>query len=128
MRKSLILFILIFVYIWGCSGSEDEYSLIKSPDRKAIAEICGCFEPISVYKKRMTEERDSLLRNAYRDSFELKIVEMAPCIEKEEKLDEKTASSDKYMEQFMKYVKEKHPDCYPMLIGTGRGDSTNINK
>lgn len=128
MRKSLILFILIFAYIWGCSGSEDEYGLVSSADRKAIAEICGCFEPIQAYKDKMTSSRDSITRIAYRDSFETKIIEMAPCLEKAEKLDEKTASSDKYMEQFMKYVKDKHPDCYPMLIGIGPNDSTNIKK
>jgi hypothetical protein len=128
VRKSLILFILVFIYIWGCSGSEDEYNLIKPSERKAIAEICGCFEPIQSYKDKMTTERDSITRKAYRDSFETKIIEMAPCLEKADELDKKTAGNDKYMEQFIKYVRDKHPDCYPMMIGIGPNDSTNIKK
>ena len=128
MRKSLILFILVFAYIWGCSGSKDEYNLIKPAERKAIAEICSCFEPIQVYKDKMTSERDSLLQKTYRDSFEMKIIEMAPCLEKADELDKKSAGDDKYMNQFIKYVKEKHPDCFPMMIGIGPNDSINIKK
>jgi len=128
VRKSLVLFVLILAYIWGCSGSEDKYSLILGSDRRSIAEICKCMEPITVYKEKMATETDTLKRKMYRDSFEVKAAEMLPCIENFEKLEVKFGTSEKYLNQFISYVKEEHPNCVPLLLGVGPSDSLNIKK
>ena len=128
MRKSLVLFALILAYILGCSGSEDKYSLISGSDRRSIAEICKCMEPITVYKEKMATETDTLKRKMYRDSFEVKAAEMLPCIENFEKLEVKFGTSEKYLNQFIGYVKEVHPNCVPLLLGVGPSDSLNIKK
>ncbi|NOS84760.1 MAG: hypothetical protein HOP31_06440, partial [Ignavibacteria bacterium] len=49
----MILFVLVFVYIWVCSGSEDKYDLIPTEDRKSLAQVCKCMEPVTVYKEKM---------------------------------------------------------------------------
>ncbi len=128
MRKSLILFGLIFAYIWGCASSNDKYSLITNDDRKAVADICKCMEPLTVYKEKMATETDTMKRRMYKDSFEVKAAEMLPCLEKYEKLETKFGTGKEYMDQFVEYVKEKHPKCVPLLLGTGSTDTVKNNK
>lgn len=128
MRKSIILFVIVFAYIWGCSGSEDKYDLVPKDDRKAIAQICGCMEPVTVYKEKMSAEKDTMLRRMYRDSFELKAAELLPCLEEFEKLETKFGTSEKYLKQVSEYIKEKHPNCVPILMGNSIIDSVNYKK
>jgi hypothetical protein len=120
--------VLVFVYIWGCTSSEDKYGLISKDDRKAVAEVCKCMEPVETFKEKMANETDTLLRKMYRDSFEVKAVEMLPCLEKFEKLETKFGSSDEYMNQFVEYVRDKHPKCVPLMLGIGPTDSVNTKK
>ncbi len=128
MRKSVILFVLVFAYIWGCSGSEDKYNLIPKEDRKSLAQVCKCMEPVTVYKEKMTTETDSSLRRMYRDSFEIKAAELLPCLEEFEKLEVKFGTSEKYLNQMVEYIKEKHPNCVPLMMGIGPNDSVNTKK
>ncbi|HMQ80037.1 MAG TPA: hypothetical protein PKE39_07425 [Ignavibacteria bacterium] len=128
MRKSVVLFILVFVYIWGCSGSDDKYDLIKSEDRKAIKSICKCMEPLKPYLDKMVSTEDSLTKAIYADSFEVKIIELAPCLENADQLENKFSNSEEYTKQFIEYVREKHPNCMPYFLGEKVNDSTNIKK
>lgn len=128
MRKSLILFISIFAYVWGCSGSEDKYDLINNHDRKAIKSVCGCIEPLKPYLDKMLNAGDSLSREIYADSFEVKVIELAPCLEKAEQFENKFSNSEEYTRQFIEYVREKHPDCVPYFLGEKVGDSTMIKE
>ena len=128
MRKSLILFVLVFAYIWGCSGSDDKYDQIPNSDRKSIAQVCGCMEPVTVYKEKMATETDTMIRRMYRDSFELKAAELLPCLEEFEKLEVKFGTSEKYLNQMVAYIKEKHPNCVPLMMGVGPNDSVNYKK
>ncbi|HRE12150.1 MAG TPA: hypothetical protein PK605_02345 [Ignavibacteria bacterium] len=128
MRKSVILFILILAYVWGCSGSEDKYDLIKSDDRKAIKSICNCIEPLKPYLDKMISSKDSLTREVYADSFEVKVLELAPCLEKVDQLENKFSGSEEYTLQFIDYIKAKHPNCVPYFLGESVSDSTNKQK
>ena len=128
MRKSVMLFVLVFAYIWGCSGSEDKYDLIPKEDRKSLAQVCKCMEPVTVYKEKMATETDTSLRRMYRDSFEVKAAEMLPCLEEFEKLEVKFGTSEKYLSQMVEYIKEKHPNCVPLMLGIGPTDSVNFKK
>lgn len=128
MRKSLVLFILIYAYIWGCSGSEDEYSLLDNGDRKAVAKICNCIEPLEYYKQKMTEGSDTAQKRMYMDTFKIKAAELYPCIEEFEKLEIKFGTGEKFREQFVAYVKKKHPYCSKFMLGIGPTDSVNTKK
>ena len=128
MRKSLILFVIVFAYIWGCSGSEDKYSLLDNSDRSSIAKICKCIEPLEFYKQKMTEGSDTAQKRMYMDTFQLKAAELYPCIEEFEKLEVKFETGEKYREQFIAYVKDKHPYCSKFMIGLGPNDSVNNKK
>lgn len=128
MRKSVILFVLIFLYIWGCSGSDDKYDLIPKEDRKSLARVCKCMEPVTIYKDKMVTETDTSLRRMYRDSFEVKATELLPCLEEFEKLEVKFGTSEKYLNQMVEYIKEKHPNCVTLMLGIGPTDSVNIKK
>ena len=128
MRKSLVLFVLVSVYIWGCSGSDDKYDRIPKSDRKSIARVCGCMEPVTVYKEKMAAETDTLIRRMYRDSFELKAAELLPCLEEFEKLEVKFGTSEKYLDQMVEYIKENHPNCVPLMLGIGPTDSADHKK
>lgn len=139
MRKSIVLFALLAVYIWGsvnlwgCSGSEDKYDLITKEDRKAVKSICQCMEPLTEMMKNMTEEKDSTKKLAYFQTLQEKAVELMPCLEKVEKLEVDFDKDEKYTKQLIDYIKEKHPDCMPFFIGTRNSmeifpDSTNGQK
>ena len=128
MRKSLILFTLIFVYIWGCASSNDKYDMITKDDRKAVAEICNCMEPLTIYKDKMQNATDTATRRMYKDSFEVKVVQLEPCLENLEKFEIKFGGSKEYMTQFVEYVKEKHPKCEPIFLGTSVTDTIKNKK
>lgn len=128
MRKSVILFILVLSYIWGCSGSEDKYDLIKSDDRKAIKSICKCMEPLKPYLDKMVSSEDSLTRAIYADSFDVKIIELAPCLENAEQLENRFINSEEYTKQFIEYISEKHPNCVPYFLGEKVSDTTKNKK
>jgi len=124
----VILFVVVFAYIWGCSGSEDKYDLISKEDRRSLAQVCKCMEPVTIYKEKMASESDTLLKRMYRDSFEVKVGEMLPCLEEFEKLEVKFGNGEKYKNQMVEYIREKHPNCAPLMIGIGPDDSVNTKK
>ena len=124
MRKCLILFALIFAYIWGCSASEeDKYSLLTKDDRLAIKTYCDCMSPLTYYTTKMKNAKDSLTELAYLDSFQIKVIELEPCIEKAEKMEIRYGLNEKYNSQFIQYVRDKHPDCEALWLGTNVSDS-----
>lgn len=139
MRKSIILFAVIAVYIWGsvnlwgCSGSEDKYDLISKDDRKAVKSICKCMEPLTGMMNNMVNEKDSAKKLEYFQTLQEKAVELMPCLEKIEKMEVELEKDEKYLKQLIEYVSEKHPDCMPFFIGTRNSmdiisDSTNGQK
>ncbi len=128
MRKSLVLFALIFAYIWGCSSSEDKYSMLSKDERKAIASICSCMEPLTKFQNKMQNATDTATRRIYKDSFEVKAAEMLPCLESLEKLELKSSDNKDYRYQFTEYVKDKHPDCVSLFLGISVTDTTKKNK
>ncbi len=117
MRKYLILFTIIFVYIWGCSSSEDKFDLITKEDRKIIGSFCKCLEPLRYYNDKITSSNDPSTKAIYTDSFQLKVIELAPCLEDADKIELKFGESKDYNKQFIQYVKVKHPDCVSLWLG-----------
>lgn len=136
MYRSIILASIIAAYLWGCGGSEDnkdKFPLVNKEDRKAIKSICKCMEPLSSLINRMTVETDTAKKQMYSDSLESKAMMLMPCLENIEKLEVKFDRDEKYVEQFLGYLDEKHPDCLPLFMGkktkdTLRTDTTNIKK
>ncbi|MEO8512684.1 MAG: hypothetical protein ABI543_03930 [Ignavibacteria bacterium] len=128
MHKSLILFALIFIYIWGCAGGSDKYNLIDKDDRKAISSICKCMEPLTIYKEKMQNATDTASKRMYKDSFEVKVVELEPCLDNLDKLEIKFGDNKDYLDQFVEYVKDKHPKCVPIFLGIGNTDTVKNNK
>lgn len=128
MRKSLILFAIIFVYMWGCTGSNDKYNMIDKDDRKAISSICNCMEPLTVYREKMLNAADTVTKRMYKDSFEVKVVALEPCLDNLEKLEVKFGNSKEYLDQFVEYVTDKHPKCVTIFLGRGYTDSVKNKK
>lgn len=123
MRKSLLLFTIIFSYLWGCSASENKYELITKDDRKVIGSFCKCLEPLTYYNNKITSSNDSLTKAVYTDSFQVKVIELAPCLEEADKLELKFGESKEYNKQFIQYVKDKHPDCVSLWLGESNKDT-----
>jgi hypothetical protein len=131
MRKSLILFALLFAYIWGCASSteEDKYPLVTKSDRKKIKTICKCIEPLSPMLIKMMEAKDSAIASMYEDSLEIKAAQMGECFEKLNSIDFKPKTdNEKYLKQFIEYVKETHPDCVPFFLGVKDSNEEKIKK
>lgn len=130
MYRSLILASFLAAYLWGCGGSEeksDKYTLITKEDRKAIKSICKCMEPLSSLINRMTAETDTAKKQMYSDSLESKAMQLMPCLENIEKLEVRFDSDDKYIEQFLGYLNDKHPDCLPLFMGKKSKDTVKID-
>ena len=123
MRKSLILFTIVFAYIWGCSSSEDKYDLITKDDRKVISSFCKCLEPLTYYNNKITSSNDSLTKAIYTDSFQVKVIELAPCLEEADRIELKFGKSKDYNKQFIQYVKDKHPDCVSIWLSESNKDT-----
>lgn len=124
MRKSLILFAIIFAYVWGCA-SGNEYEMISKSDRKAIKSICKCFEPIGSYLEKVMNTKDSLIAVQYLDSIQKKGTAMEDCLEKAKEFENRTNTDEKYINQLVAYIKEYHPKCMPFLAGD-KPDSVKI--
>jgi hypothetical protein len=127
MRNSVIILLITGIYIYiGCGGSDtDKYTLITKNDRKAIKEICNCMEPLSEYIDKMATEKDSIKARMNLDSFNIKVIELAPCFEKAEKYEKQfSKKDDEYIMQMIEYIKEKYPKCLPAIFGNEHTDST----
>lgn len=116
MRKSLILFAIIFAYIWGCA-SGDDYNMLTKSDRKAIKSICKCIEPLSGYLEKMMNTKDSLTALQYLDSIQLKGMSMENCLEQAKEFEKKDMENEKYVNQLVAYITEYHPKCLPFFLG-----------
>lgn len=130
MYRIIIISAILAVYLWGCGGSEEEkdkYSLVTKDDRKSIKSICKCIEPLSSLLNKIASESDSAKQQMYNDSLESKAMLLMPCLENIEKLEVKFESDDKYVEQFIGYLNEKHPDCLPLFIGKKIKDSVKTD-
>jgi hypothetical protein len=123
MRKSIILFAMLFLYIlfaniYGCASSEDEkYPLLTSKDKKLVNTLCKCVEPIQPYLEKMMNTKDSLTAIMYADSLEKKTAELEPCFEGVDELEAKERNDEKYTKQFLQYIEDKHPKCLPFFLG-----------
>lgn len=124
MRKGLIIFYLavcvLTTYVFGCASSEEEdkYNLVTKKDRKDIAKICGCLDPLLPYLDKVTNAKDSVEAAMYGDSLEMMGEKMAPCLGNMDAFENKLDNgNEKYINQFLEYVNEKHPKCALFFIG-----------
>ena len=125
MRKSLILFVIIFAYIWGCA-SGDDYDMITKSDRKALKSICKCIEPLSGYMGKMMNTKDSATALQYLDSIQQKGMLMEDCLEKAKEFENKDMENKKYVNQLFAYMQEYHPKCLPFFLG--KSDTLNYKE
>jgi hypothetical protein len=126
MRKSIILFAIVFAYIIGCSSSEqDKYNLLSKQDRKKVKTLCKCIEPLTPYMKKSMSAQDSSIAMMYLDSMEIKSKEIEPCIGNARLLEDKSVKDEKYTKQLIEYIREKYPDCLPFYQGV-KSDSDEI--
>lgn len=117
MRKSIVLMIILFAYIIGCSSSEsDKYDLITKKDKKTIMEFCDCLKPMVTIISKMMNTSDSTMKLMYSDSLEAKAKEFDGCLNDIEKIEGK-AENDKYFKQLIDYIAEKQPECAAFFLG-----------
>lgn len=115
-----LLIISAVIYINGCSSSEEEdkYNLVTKKDRKDITKICGCLDPLLPYLEKITNAKDSTEAAVYGDSLEIMGEKMAPCLGNMDAFEKKLDNgNEKYMNQFLEYIYEKHPKCALFFIG-----------
>lgn len=119
MSKSLILFAVLFIYIYGCASGDgdDKYNLVTGSDRKLISTVCNCVEPLTPYMEKMMNTEDSAEALMYADSLEKLSASIEPCIGDAGMLEEKANKDEKFTKQFIEYIREKHPKCLPFFLG-----------
>ncbi len=119
MRTSLILLVILFAYIYGCASGDDgdKYTLVTSQDRKLIAKLCNCVEPLTPLLEKIMNAKDSAQAMIYADSLQAMAMKLEPCIGDAETLEEKSLKNDKFTKQFVEYIREKHPKCLPFFLG-----------
>ncbi len=67
--------------------------------------------------------KDSAEAVVYLDSIEIISKGLDSCLSQFNYFETKSFSDEKYTKQFVDYMKEKHPDCLPLFVGTkGEGD------
>lgn len=124
MRKGIIIFYFIIcaalVYLYGCASSEEEdkYTLVTKKDRKEIAKLCGCLDPMLPYLDKVINAKDSLEAAMYADSLDQMGEKIEPCLGNMDEFESRlNKGSEKYLNQFLEYVNEKHPKCALFFIG-----------
>lgn len=117
----LLIMAAAITYFYGCASSEekeDKYPLVTKQDRKDIAKICGCLDPLLPYLDKVINAKDSLEAAMYSDSLEQMGEKIEPCLGNMDEFENKlNKRNEKYLNQFLEYVNEKHPMCALFFIG-----------
>lgn len=122
VRISFLLTIAAASYFFSCSSGsvnepDDKYDLITSKERKIFKSFCDCIEPVMPYVKRKALATDSLEIKALNDSIDAKVLTTGPCIRYINELNGGNLKDKKYSDQFVLYIREKHPDCSYYFLG-----------